>query len=85
MIGIAIPLRGTYVAPTYGRHCHTTSWHLRNADLWSALPGRAWRYGAPVGTQIDLFLKNEKKIAAAADVVGDLLGQSKKATSGKKK
>ncbi len=40
---------------------------------------------SPLGTQIDLFLKNEKKIAAAADVVGDLLGQSKKATSGKKK
>lgn len=40
---------------------------------------------APVGAQIDLFLKNEKKVAATADMVGDLLGKAKKATSGKKK
>jgi hypothetical protein len=38
---------------------------------------------APVGQQIDVFLKNEKTIAAAADVVGDLLGKSKKTSSKK--
>jgi hypothetical protein len=38
---------------------------------------------APVGAQIDLFVKNEKTVSAAADMVGDLLGKAKK-TSGKK-
>jgi nucleoid DNA-binding protein len=32
-----------------------------------------------VGVQIDMFLKNEGKVSAAADVVGDLLGAAAKA------
>lgn len=38
----------------------------------------------PVGLQIDAFLKNEGKIAAAADVVGDLLGAATKKPAAKK-
>jgi len=32
----------------------------------------------PVSAQIDIFLKNEGQISAAADVVGDLLGAAAK-------
>ena len=34
---------------------------------------------APVGAQIDLFLKNECKVTAAAGMVEGLLGSAKKA------
>ncbi len=34
----------------------------------------------PVGAQIDLFVKNEKTIAAAADLVGGLVKQAGKSS-----
>jgi hypothetical protein len=38
---------------------------------------------APVGAQIDLFLKNEAKVKAAAGAVEGLLGAAKKAAAKK--
>ena len=38
---------------------------------------------APVGVQIDLFLKNEAKVKAAAGAVEGLLGAAKKASAAK--